>query len=413
MPLSTRIDELLGDRVGRLSHWGGPNVPIASPRSESDVLALLDAARADGLAVLPIGNGTKLDHALIPTRVDLALSTRRLTGIVAYEPAEGVLTARAGTSLRVLRETVAAHGHHFSPEVPHEDRATLGGVVSAAPSGADRLRHGPVRDRVLGVRLARTDGRVVRSGGALVKDVAGYDLQRLVVGAHGSLGVVLEVSIRLASAADERVLVRRCLASVDEGLELARALAAALHASLRALRIDGDPERPWLTVDIEGRAAVVERSLAHAHDVLGPVHVLRDAGAKRVADELRESRRLGGRWPQLEIDALPSRFGAALVAVRNEVRDAKLSVELHPALGLGWVRFAHTPGRAGAHTLARALSSAGATSRWCGLDAELRRELVEAAGPPAGLALMERLRRAFDPTDTLATPRLHPELGPS
>jgi glycolate oxidase FAD binding subunit len=313
----------------------------------------------------------------------------------------------------VLRETVAAHGHHFSPEVPHEDRATLGGVVSAAPSGADRLRHGPVRDRVLGVRLARTDGRVVRSGGALVKDVAGYDLQRLVVGAHGSLGVVLEVSIRLASAADERVLVRRRLASVDEGLELARALAAALHASLRALRIDGDPERPWLTVDIEGRAAVVERSLAHAHDVLGPVHVLRDAGAKRVADELRESRRLGGRWPQLEIDALPSRFGAALVAVRNEVRDAKLSVELHPALGLGWVRFAHTPGRAGAHTLARALSSAGATSRWCGLDAELRRELVEAAGPPAGLALMERLRRAFDPTDTLATPRLHPELGPS
>jgi len=409
MSLTTRVEELLGDRVGRLTHWGGDAVPIASPRDEAELVTLLRTATADGLRVLPIGNGTKLDHALVPERVDLAVSTRRLVGITAYDPAEGVLTARAGTSLRSLRETVEAQAHHLSPEVARGDRATLGGAIGAASIGADRLGHGPLRDRVLGVRVALSDGRIVKSGGALVKDVAGYDLHRLVCGAHGTLGVVVEASLRLASPGELRVLVRRRVASLDEGLALCAQLRADVAAP-RALRLDGDASKLWLTLDLAGRRVAVEAAVDAALAHLGEAHALKGDGARRVGDELTEARRERGQWPHLCVDALPSRFEAVVAAVLERGASLGARFELHPALGLGWLRFERAPGRETAHAIDRAVRELGAAPRWCGLAPALRTELVVASGAPAGAAIMRRVRLALDPTETFAGPRLHPDL---
>lgn len=409
MSLTTRVEELIGSRIGRLAHWGGDAVPIASPGDESELSTLLRAASEDGLRVLPIGNGTKLDHALVPDRVDLAISTRRLVGVTAYDPAEGVITARAGTSMRFLRETVEREGQHLSPEVAQADRATLGGTIGAACSGADRLLHGPVRDRVLGLRLALSDGRVIHSGGALVKDVAGYDLHRLTCGSHGTLGVVLEASLRLAPAGESRVIVRRRVDSIAEGLEHAFALRGALAAP-RALRVDGEPNRLWLTIDLVGRRAAVDAAVERTLARLGEAHVLKGDGARRVGEELLEARRERGRWPQLGVDVLPSAFAPVIDAVLALAGSLQPKLELHPASGLAWLRFEREPGRETTHAIDRAIRNAGGIARWCGLEPTLRDELAGSAGPPPGAALMRRIRRALDPTDTFAAPRLHPEL---
>jgi hypothetical protein len=169
-------------------------LPLAEPQDEAQVCALLALAAREKLRVLPLGLGSASRAA------DFALTTRALTGVVEYEPDEGVITARAGTTLAELRTLTARERHWLTPFVAREQHCTLGGVLSAGQSGLDRLRFGPLRHHVLGMRVALGDGTLVKSGGRLVKNVTGYDMHRLYTGAHGSLCVVLEASLRLFPA---------------------------------------------------------------------------------------------------------------------------------------------------------------------------------------------------------------------
>jgi glycolate oxidase FAD binding subunit len=403
------LEELLGERIGRLSDWGGPDVPIASPRDVPELVAVLAHARAAGARVLPIGNGTKLDWALVPERVDLALSTRRLTGVVAHDPAEGVVTARAGTTMRDLARHVAAGGLRLVPDVARAERSTLGGVIGAAQSGGDRMRSGPLRDHVLGVGVVLADGRLVRSGGALVKDVAGYDLHRLVCGAHGLLGVVVEASLRLEPQPAERVLVRTRVPDLERGVQAAFEVEARCPGA-RAVRLDGTPEEVWLAVELDGEGEVTEDLLARALGVLGQAHVLRGDAARRVSEELREREYEGGRWSQVELDTLPSQVAAAaheLVAIAGP-RGQRL--EVHPRAGIVHVAFEPGPTPDQAAAVEALAARRRANLRWRGLPPQLRRELSATRARPSGLDVMRRLREALDPTGLFAGPRLHPLL---
>jgi FAD binding domain len=185
---------LLEREIGsaRVSTLG--SLPLAEPQDEAQLCALLRLAAREKLRVLPLGLGPASRVA------DFALTTRALTGVVEYEPDEGVITARAGTTLAELRTLTARERHWLTPFVAREQHRTLGGVLSEGQSGLDRLRFGPLRHHVLGMRVALGDGTVVKSGGRLVKNVTGYDMHRLYTGAQGSLCVVLEASLRLFPA---------------------------------------------------------------------------------------------------------------------------------------------------------------------------------------------------------------------
>jgi glycolate oxidase FAD binding subunit len=119
-------------------------------------------------------------------------------GIVRYDPAELVITARCGTPLAEIEAMLAQHGQCLPFEPPaYGDTATLGGTIAAGLAGPARVARGPVRDHVLGARLLTGDGRVLRFGGEVMKNVAGYDVSRLLVGSLGILGVMLDVSIKV------------------------------------------------------------------------------------------------------------------------------------------------------------------------------------------------------------------------
>lgn len=174
-------------------------LPLAEPRDEEQLCALLRLAARERLRVLPVGLGSKLAWRA-RSEAEFALTTRALRGVVEYEPDEGVITARAGTPLSELRALTARERHWLTPFVARPERTTLGGAISAGQSGLDRARCGPLRHHVLGLRVALGDGTITKCGGRLVKNVTGYDLQRLYTGAQGSLGVVLEASLRLFCA---------------------------------------------------------------------------------------------------------------------------------------------------------------------------------------------------------------------
>ncbi len=173
---------------------------VVSPGDESQVAAVLAAATADRLSVTPCGGGTKLDWGAPPRRCDIVLSTTRIAGIVDHEPADLVCVVRAGTPLAVLQQTLAStkgfrQGLMLDPA--HGDAATVGGVVATAASGPLRTRFGTPRDLVIGAGFVLSDGTVGRSGGKVVKNVAGFDVAKLLVGSMGTLAVITEVAVRL------------------------------------------------------------------------------------------------------------------------------------------------------------------------------------------------------------------------
>ena len=127
-----------------------------------------------------------------------ALRTTGHTGIVSYDPAELVLTARGGTPLREIEAALAEHGQRLPFEPPSfGDAATVGGTVACGLAGPARAASGPLRDYVLGVRILSGDGRALRFGGEVMKNVAGYDVARTMAGAFGTLGVLLDVSLKV------------------------------------------------------------------------------------------------------------------------------------------------------------------------------------------------------------------------
>jgi len=172
---------------------------VAEPDNENQLASALSLANEAGMTVVPRGGATKLDWGNPPKKVNLILSTARLNRIVEHAWADLTVTAEAGCTLQSLQHTLAQHGQRLAFDGLWPERVTIGGVLSANDSGALRLRFGALRDLIIGVTIALPDGTLASSGGKVVKNVAGYDLPKLVTGALGTLGVITRAVFRLAS----------------------------------------------------------------------------------------------------------------------------------------------------------------------------------------------------------------------
>jgi len=170
---------------------------IAKPEDEKHLAAVLSMANEAAIAVAPRGGGTKLDWGNPPKAAQLILSTARLNRIVEHAWADLTVTVEAGCTLQSLQETLAQHGQRLAIDSLWPERATVGGVLSTNDSGSLRLRFGALRDLIIGVTIALPDGTLASSGGKVVKNVAGYDLPKLVTGAYGTLGIITRAVFRL------------------------------------------------------------------------------------------------------------------------------------------------------------------------------------------------------------------------
>lgn len=170
---------------------------IAEPKDEKQLAATLAIANEAGIAVVPRGGGSKLDWGNPPKNAVLVLSTARLNRIVEHVWADLTVTVEAGCTLKSLQKNLAQHGQRLAFDALWPERATIGGVLSTNDSGTLRLRFGALRDLIIGVTIALPDSTLASSGGKVVKNVAGYDLPKLVTGAYGTLGVITRAVFRL------------------------------------------------------------------------------------------------------------------------------------------------------------------------------------------------------------------------
>ena len=170
---------------------------VAEPENEEQLAALLSCANEAGVGVVPRGRGSKLDWGNPPKRADVILSTARLNRVLEHAWADLTVTAQSGCTVQALQNTLVQHGQRLACDCLWPERATIGGLLSTNDSGALRLRFGALRDLIIGVTLALPDGTLASSGGKVVKNVAGYDLPKLVTGALGTLGVITRAVFRV------------------------------------------------------------------------------------------------------------------------------------------------------------------------------------------------------------------------
>ena len=171
---------------------------VASPASTQELATLVRSADATGVGIEIRGAGTKRGW---PGSVsgDLLLETRALAGVREHSWQDLTATVGAGTIWSEMQQALAQHGQQVALDPLWPEQATVGGVIAANDSGVLRLKYGSLRDLVIGMTLVLADGTVARSGGKVVKNVAGYDLHKLMIGAYGTLAVVTEVTFRLHS----------------------------------------------------------------------------------------------------------------------------------------------------------------------------------------------------------------------
>jgi glycolate oxidase FAD binding subunit len=170
---------------------------ILEPATEQQLAAALRLSNEARLAVIPRGGATKLAWGNPPSRADFILSTARLNRVLEHAWADLTVTVEAGCTFQTLQETLAQHGQRLALDPLWPEKATVGGILSTNDSGVLRLRFGSLRDLIIGVTIALPDGTLASSGGKVVKNVAGYDLPKLVTGAFGTLGVITRAVFRL------------------------------------------------------------------------------------------------------------------------------------------------------------------------------------------------------------------------
>jgi len=393
---------------------GVPPRWLVRPGSLDEVGRVMALASAEGLAVAPRGSGSALDLGAPPSRLDLVLDLSRLTGILDYVPADMVATVQAGVTLDLLARELGKHGQMLALDPYGGGSRTVGGVLATNASGQRRFRYGTGRDLLLGARFVQADGTVTWGGSKVVKSVTGYDIPKLLTGSLGTLGVIVEATLRLHPVQPASGSWLFSFAS--------REAAAALVAAILASSLE--PERlAWLN------AAALERAGSERAEAALAVSVATVAEAVTAQGALLGSMASGSGARVSALDpGFWNRIGGALasstvVKLASEIRrlpywagEAErvmsrhgLTVCLVGEAGNGILRAA-VEGRALPETWAReivaplreALAAEGGSLVVERAPLDVKRA-ADAWGPvpEAALAVMRRLKAEFDPRGVL------------
>jgi glycolate oxidase FAD binding subunit len=350
---------------------------VERPTSPEQLAELLLSASQEGEAVLPVGSGRALGLGDPPQRIDVALETGGLDRIVEASQCDLTLTVEAGVTLAQIEETLRPLGQHLPIDPPGGPGHTIGGVLAAGLLGPLRQRYGSPRDFLIGLRVALPDGRLVASGGRVVKNVSGYDMNKLHLGALGSLGVIVAASFKVFPRPHEEVT-------------LERRTGEAWDAAARALAL---PDQPLaVELDSEGR-------------VLARIGGTRSTVARLAGD-------LG--WQEVDPDVwtVPRATGPAVARISVPPRDLREVLRSLPARAAWWAwpgfGVAHWAGDLDAERvgMARARAErAGGSLVLMRAPLELKRQVGVWGARPATLEWMRRVRDAFDPKRTISPGR--------
>ncbi|MGH9686977.1 MAG: FAD-binding oxidoreductase [Candidatus Acidiferrales bacterium] len=451
----TRLEEIsgaanvIGDPARLDAYEVDGIIPSAAvkPGSREEISEIVKFCATETLAIVPCGGRSKLSMGAPPKQYDIALDMTRLDRIVAYDPSDLTLSVEPGIPLQRLAGVLAGHRQFLPLAVPFLGRATAGGTIASGVHSPLRQAYGTARDFLLGIEFVTGEGTHAKSGGTVVKNVAGYDLHKLMIGAMGTLGVITKINLRTFPAPASTRVFASCSATAEGALRLGSRVAQSplrpltmevlspgaveMLSSAVASRIepgpatpDGLPKSEWaFLATFSGSDAVLERyerelqRMAEAagcedHQIFGDEK--NPASFGRLREFVPVAQQSSPATAIVKLSVLPSKTGALLEAVAEASQKSRLRwAAMAGGLGVSYAALLPNAGdedsRARVQELAKhvldtcARLGGNATIPWC--PAEWKHSLNIWGPARSDFEQMRKLKNIFDPAGILAPGR--------
>jgi glycolate dehydrogenase FAD-binding subunit len=375
---------------------------IVEPRSADELSAIVFKCEVDGISLAPFGSARTLSE-LRRRHVTLGVSLAKMTRVLAYEPDDMTVTAEAGVTLGALNQLMAPRRQHLPLDPPDPASVTLGALIGAAQAGPLRLSEGTVRDLMIGVRFVGHSGRIVRGGGRVVKNVAGYDLMKVMTGSHGTLGIVTEATFKVRPMPERYTLATLSYSNPASAFEAATRLHDALplvHLEVLspgvAQNLGVAAEQFGVIVGLCGNRAEIDYQIDRIRSLA--------AGAEfeilQLASALRRYQRL--RDFTLPVPGIAAQVATPPAALARCLQDCGVEFSAHAGCGVAEL---YMPGELPVEEATKLVerwrevaTDARGHLRVRSAPASIRAGLDYFGAPSAGvLKLSRRLKTAFDP----------------
>lgn len=390
-----------------------PEIYQVSPHTPQQLADLVQCCGQQGWPLLTLGSGSKLDWGS-PLQVTsgtplVVIRTHHLSQILDHASADLTVTVGAGATLQALQDHLEGSQQFWPVNPLYGHQATLGGIIAANTSGAWRHRYGGIRDLVLGVTMVRADGQIVKAGGRVVKNVAGYDLMKLLTGSFGTLGILTQVTLRLYPQPQHRqiLLIRGPLAELEQLRQplfnstltpvaldlLSPGLADALHPD----------QGPGLLLRFHGLPESVTAQIAHLNTLVSSLSLqilslsLTEAEIDRQMLTVLEN----STGPLLKLGSPPTQITALLAQIQQLDPQAQVQIT---GSGVGYWRGSKDLDLTRLQDLQTTLDSA---QGYLFLLESTQRPIPPALQTPSAPSFLQtRIKQTFDPEQRLSPGRL-------
>jgi glycolate oxidase FAD binding subunit len=323
---------------------------IAFPENPEQLAAVVAYAYQNQWRLLPCGHGTKLGWGALLTGVELVISTERLQQVMEHAAGDLTLTVDAGSTFRDVQTTLQAAGQFLAIDPAYPHRASIGGIVVTRDTGALRHRYGGIRDMLIGVSFVRYDGQLVKAGGRVVKNVAGYDLMKLMSGSFGTLGIVTQLTFRTYPVAESS----QTMILTGSSVALRYLVAEVLQSSLTPVAMDvlspglvpgGQAGVYGVAIKFQSIAAGVTEQVEQLQAIASPLavacQVLGDAAEmacwKGITDRLFPDE-TSSDWAIAKLGILPAHSLDLLTDLGITFAPGSWYARVHASSGIGIVR---------------------------------------------------------------------------
>ena len=423
---SLSIETLTGNETGEYAVDGKIPEVMARPTSPQEISEAMSVAAQHGLSVSPLGGRTRTGLGNVPESLDLAMDMTGVDQVLAHNSADLTATVEAGIRVSRLQEVLAEHGQFLAIDPPLPDRATIGGTLAVGWSGPMTWQNWSPRDIVIGMRTVMADGTITKTGGQVVKNVSGYDMARMHIGALGTLGIIAEVSFKLTPLPARQATVMATFDSDANCLDAALAVYGSSLVPLAISTLHGQPPRaeggagqPSLMVKVGGRARSVRRQTDDVASIckrFGALHsavidgddaamMWRRIGDLGWADETAPVAGIRASVVPADIpgvlDSLPNTENSSGLRWRGTAQTAQGVIDIH------WLGVDGEPPsehvRAAISDTVKAVQRAEGTAVVTHAPAPIKRTLDVWGEPTSAIDTMRNLKRQYDP-DRLLNP---------
>lgn len=389
---------------------------IVYPRTQAELSEVMTCACRNQWRVLPCGSRTKLSWGGLAQGIDLVVSTQRLNRLIDHAAGDLTVTAEAGMKFSDLQRTLATANQFLALDPAYSTLATLGGIMATRDAGSLRQKYGGVRDLGLGVAFVRADGQKVKAGGRVVKNVAGYDLTKLLCGSFGTLGIISEITFRLypLPEASKTVLLTGTAESIAQvATTLTSSVLTPTAFDLLSAQVIDD--RPTHTLGLVARFQGLQKSVDQQ-----ATQLLKTAQALGLRERTFVEAEEAGFWRQVQdqfwqpepggriiykVGVLPSNAVASLVEMESVSHQQGLPFKglIHAGSGLGLVRIDSGEAAYSATLALRSLCQR-ASGFLTVLEAPVafKQQLDVWGYPGNALDLMHKIKQQFDPQNLLS-----------